>query len=122
MKCLYGQTHYGYGVSGCIYCERDILKTLVREIGAAANGLTGYSECIYDCSLFPPYEEAEKEVLEVLSRPEVKAIMEGRGSDPLQVTECTSLCKAACPHSVFSPHHCSLPQGHAGPHLWTKKK
>lgn len=27
-------------------------------------------------------------------------------------------CNASCPHSVFEALHCSLHQGHTGPHKW----
>ena len=61
-KCPYHLPHIG---GDCVYCERDKLKALVREMG-----------CALKFSTYGSLEGILKRSQEILSRPEVQAIME----------------------------------------------
>ena len=68
-----GLCHSGYEHQ--LKTELAALNALVREIGKVGDALTDYSECIYDCSIAPTYEEVRDSMLEILDRPNVRAVM-----------------------------------------------
>jgi len=69
--CKYGRIHHG---TLCVYCERDALKALVREINKAATGEIpiGYFP---RAGVLASVKRLE-EIVDILNRTKVRAIIE----------------------------------------------
>lgn len=96
----------------CYEAELATLKVLVRKMGKELRCYCTSATATANGEPVPVTVE-KCGVCKLLSRPQVKKIME-EGHKIQQKQQCDT----PCPHSTFETLHCCLSKGHAGPHNW----